>query len=233
MNECLLALIGGLAGSAHCVGMCGGLVISLGVRGQESAVLRRQLVYAAGRVFTYTFAGLTAGYLGLRFGAELSRWPAGQIGLQLIGGVALLLVGFELLGFGPWRGKAESSCLGAALFEGLRGNARAVFLAGMVNGLLPCGLVYAWLAVAFSTADLVRGAAVMACFGFGTIPALAALGAGARWLPCSARHVLAKLAGWVVIASGVALIASAIHGYNTGTPACPLCDPVVISSSGS
>ncbi|MBX7104621.1 MAG: sulfite exporter TauE/SafE family protein [Gemmataceae bacterium] len=225
MNECLLALFGGLAGSAHCVGMCGGLVVSLGVRGQEMAALRRQLIYAAGRVFTYSFAGLAAGYAGLRFGSELDTWPAGRAVLQLVGGLALIVVGLELLGLLPWRAKGDAGCLGPALFEGLRGSARGVFFAGMINGLLPCGLVYAWLAVAFSTASLLRGAAVMACFGVGTIPALAALGAGARWLPCSARHTLARVGGWIVVGSGVALVATAAYGFVVTPVDCPLCGP--------
>jgi sulfite exporter TauE/SafE len=101
-----------------------------------------------------------------------------------------------------------------------------VFFAGMINGLLPCGLVYAWLAVAVSTASLLRGAAVMALFGLGTIPALAALGAGARWLPCSVRHVIARVGAWVVIVSGLALLGAAAWALFTNDPAaCPYCSP--------
>jgi sulfite exporter TauE/SafE len=226
MNELLLALIGGLAGSIHCVGMCGGLVISLGVRGREQSALKRQLVYALGRVFTYTVAGVAAGYAGWRLDGQLAAWPNARVGLQVIGGLGLVAVGLELLGKFPWREKSGSECLGAALFSGLHGSAGGVFFAGTINGLLPCGLVYAWLAVAVSTASLLRGAAVMALFGLGTIPALAALGAGARWLPCSVRHVIARVGAWVVIVSGLALLGAAAWALFTNDPAaCPYCSP--------
>ena len=62
----LLVFVGGLLGSAHCVGMCGGFVLALGVRPGLFANLRRQIAYGLGRVFTYTVGGIAAGMVGLR-----------------------------------------------------------------------------------------------------------------------------------------------------------------------
>ena len=74
MIELPLVFLGGLLGSAHCVGMCGGFAVSIGIgsRGLASN-LRRQLVYTAGRIFTYSFFGIVAGYAGLWIAAQGER----------------------------------------------------------------------------------------------------------------------------------------------------------------
>ena len=65
MIELPLVFLGGLLGSAHCVGMCGGFALSIGVGAKSfTANLQRQLVYTLGRVLTYSFFGVAAGYAG-------------------------------------------------------------------------------------------------------------------------------------------------------------------------
>ena len=67
MIEAPLIVLGGLLGSAHCLGMCGGFVLTLSVRGRRTMTeLQRQSIYAAGRISTYPVAGATAGFVGLR-----------------------------------------------------------------------------------------------------------------------------------------------------------------------
>lgn len=237
MNEWALAFFGGLIGSAHCVGMCGGFVVTLGVRGQGRwRGIYRQLVYAAGRVFTYSIAGVVAGFAGLYL---KSLWPSAHYVpsvLALVAGVTLLYLGLESAGVMPrWRAANEGACFGPSLFSGLYGASRAkhLFLAGMVNGFLPCGLVYAYLGLAFSTADVSRGGLTMLCFGMGTVPALAALGAGASLFSCSARHKLMQCAAWCVVITGVICLYRGLAGLSAGperTVDCPLCSKAILKS---
>jgi sulfite exporter TauE/SafE len=102
-----------------------------------------------------------------------------------------------------------------------------VFLAGLVNGLLPCGLVYAYLALAASSAEPWQGALTMAAFGLGTIPILALVGTGGHFLSRTARWRLLRLAAWCVVLTGVLSILrgiSAVAAYGwQGSPECPLC----------
>ncbi len=90
MIELPLVLVGGLLGSAHCVGMCGGFVLTLGsVAPSWRANLARQLSFGAGRLFTYIALGAAAGYGGFRF-ASTAAIPHTQAWLALVAGGLLL-----------------------------------------------------------------------------------------------------------------------------------------------
>jgi Cytochrome C biogenesis protein transmembrane region len=104
MIELPLVFLGGLLGSAHCVGMCGGFALTIGIgsRGLGSN-LRRQLIYTAGRIFTYSFFGLVAGYAGLWIAARASIWINIQASLSLLAGVLLLGQCLLALGMVPRR----------------------------------------------------------------------------------------------------------------------------------
>jgi sulfite exporter TauE/SafE len=95
----------------------------------------------------------------------------------------------------------------------------------MINGFLPCGLVYSFLAIAFATGHLWHGAAVMACFGLGTIPALATLGVGVTALPCRARQRVLRLGGvaMMVVAALMIYRGGMALAFPTEATTCPLC----------
>lgn len=229
MSECLLALVGGLLGSAHCVGMCGGLVVQLTVRGQRPApAIGRQIVYGLGRVLTYSVMGLAAGYAGLRLKHQFPDTTMPVAILTIIGGVAFILVGCSTLGIRLWSRRQDSkNCSAAKPFADLYGaaNHTHIVLGGMMNGLLPCGLVYSFLAIAFATGNIWHGAAVMACFGLGTIPALATLGVGVAALPCKTRQHVMRAGGLAMIVVAILMV------YRGGTALafpnqaviCPFC----------
>jgi len=229
VNECLLALIGGLLGSAHCVGMCGGLVVQLTVRGQRPVpALGRHLVYGLGRVLTYTFMGLAAGYVGMRLQHQFPDTATPVAILTIIGGVAFVMVGCSTLGIRLWPQRWDTHiCTAAKPFADLYGAAKHanVTLGGMINGLLPCGLVYSFLAIAFATGNLWHGAAVMACFGLGTIPALATLGVGVAVMPCRTRRRILRVGGLAMVIVAVLMIyrGSLALAYPTDVATCPLC----------
>jgi len=85
-----------------------------------------------------------------------------------------------------------------------------VFVAGLATGFLPCGLVYAFLAAAVATGNVLKGMLVMACFGLGTVPAMAAIGCGSRVLSLRLRQHVFRLAACFVVLLGGATIYRAV-----------------------
>lgn len=224
--------VSGLLGSAHCVGMCGGFALAIGAasRGLCSALVR-QVTYGLGRVFTYTVGGAAAGWLGWKLGKQTTGLVEAQTMLCLLAGVLLVVQGLHAAGwlrFGIFS-ETPSGCLGPGLFSALMRDTRSfsVFLAGMVNGLLPCGLVYAFLALAATSGDMLHGAFTMFLFGLGTIPVLAFVGLGGNLLSVAMRRRLLTLAAWCVVLTGLATIARGIGFLNWLGPAqevvCPFC----------
>ena len=205
--ESLAITAGGFLGSAHCIGMCGGFACAVGAgRANFWPLFARQVVYNFGRVFTYAFLGALAGSTGL----YLSRFALGPVNAQqafslLAGGI---MVGLGLVTLGlirlPQRWSTATSQLFAPLFAYFL-NARGwfgYFLAGLANGFLPCGLVYAFLALAAAAQDGPRGAVIMTLFGLGTMPAMLAIGCGTRLLTQTMRLRIYRVAAVFVVALG-------------------------------
>lgn len=210
------ALVLGMAGSAHCVGMCG--PIALAVPSPSNSPSGRwlgTLLINGGRLTTYALLGAAIGVLGL--GMQLAG--LGRV-LSIAGGVLLLLgvivpgqlerwwpTGRLALGIGRLRG---------VLARNLKRTApEALFLTGVLNGLLPCGLVYAALLGAATLASPGDGALFMAAFGLGTWPALVALRMGSGLLGSGARAWLRKVSPALISAMAVLLI---LRGLELGIP---------------
>jgi sulfite exporter TauE/SafE len=232
VTDWLLIFAGGLLGSSHCVGMCGGFVLALGGTGRSpTANVLRQLAYGLGRVFTYATAGVAAGYGGGRLVAETRSLMNAQALLSIAAGLLLLVQGLSAAGvLRPGVRSSGGACLGPGLFGSLlrETRLRSVFLGGVVNGLLPCGLVYAYLALAASSGSLWRGAATMALFGLGTMPLLVLLGScGGSLLSLAGRRLLLRGAAWCVVATGVITLWRGLGclPWFTGTlsEGCPMC----------
>lgn len=102
-----------------------------------------------------------------------------------------------------------------------------VFLAGVFTGLLPCGLVYAFVALAASTSDMIGGIVTMAAFGVGTMPLMVLTGSGSTLFSLAGRRRLLHIAAWCVLLTGVLSIARGVGSlqFSGGAPAtrCPLC----------
>lgn len=207
MEPLVAALLAGLLGSAHCVGMCGGFVALLGV-GSERSVAPRQAAYFAGKTLTYSAFGAIAGGAGHSL-AEAFGAFGGTVGLGL--GVLMVVAGLAVCGVSWGRrtsGGRFAACLGPVVGRLVASERRgAVVALGAVNGLLPCGLVYGMLAVAATSGGAARGALVMAVFGLATVPALAVVGVlGARMRP-ERRVWMQRLAGVLVVAMGLLTVA--------------------------
>lgn len=230
MVEFPLVLAAGLLGSSHCVGMCGPFALAIGAGGGSArGKLARQLVYSAGRLFTYAALGAVAGYCGLRIASltpSLVQLPA----LLSIGaGSFLLYQGLKSVGLirsKPVVG-GTTKCLAGSAFSTFltAGQLRGAFLAGMFTGLLPCGLLYGILGLAASSQDMKAGALIMATFGAGTIPVMVVTGLSGALLSLAARRNLLRVAAWCVVLTGVITIARGVGFlplWHTST-ACPLC----------
>lgn len=223
----------GLLSSAHCVGMCGGFAAAIGAtRGDLMPLLARHLTYSAGRVTTYAFLGACGGYAG----AWLSRLGSAMVTAQqvfsMVAGVIMMLVAASVLGLLPIRRITQSS-LGLLLAPMFRHflNARSsgeLFVAGLANGFLPCGLVYAFLAMAIGNGTLAGGAAIMIAFGLGTVPAMTAVGCGSLVLSHATRLRVYRVAACFVLMAGGATIWRA---WPTRDAPCCAHEPLTVATS--
>ena len=201
----VLIFLGGLAGSLHCVGMCGGFPLALAAAapGRNAA---RQLLYNLGRLNTLLFIGALSGAAGA---AVVAAGPARQLErvLAVISGGFMLVVGLEVVGLlSQISARAAAftrSVLASALGSVLRSRSALAPLAlGVFNAFLPCQLIYAFAARAASTASAAEGALTMLCFGLGTVPAMYALGITGALARPSVRARLSLASGIAVIALG-------------------------------
>ena len=232
MSELPLIALGGLLGSSHCLGMCGPFAITIGLgTGGWWSGLARQLAYSFGRIFTYSCAGALVGYGGLRLAGRGDSFGYLQAAFCVFAGMLLIVQGLASLHLLPRfvAHKGPNLACGALRnFGGLLRSRRLthVFLAGLFTGFLPCGLVYAYLALAASTADLFHGLATMAVFGTGTMPAMVLVGAGGQLLSLAVRRRLFQVAAICVILTGVLTIDRGARAWSQAASenrTCPYC----------
>jgi hypothetical protein len=185
----------GLFGSAHCVGMCGGFSIISRRAGWWPA-------YGIGKTLTYGVLGALVGLLG----HSVFTISGGQRLLSILTGVVLLAVGAATAGLIPDRlalGTRWISRMGPLLGKAMeRGRFRGPLTMGALNGLLPCGLVYAALMKSMESAGPLSAAALMTVFGLATLPGLGLLAVFEGRLSGSRRLLLTTSGGWLVMLVG-------------------------------
>ncbi|GGC18378.1 hypothetical protein GCM10011572_44700 [Pseudoduganella buxea] len=219
----------GLAGSVHCVGMCGGIVGALSAgapartipivpagagaalpMAQVGELTLRVLAYNAGRIASYMAAGALAG--GLAGGAaSLARVAQWQGIAYLLANGMIVALGLYLTGW--WQGLARVEAVGRVLWRHLQplmtpllpmDTLPKAFALGGLWGWLPCGMVYSVLLTALLSGSAAGGAAAMLAFGLGTLPMLLALGlAGATLRGALQRPGVRRACGLLVLAFGV------------------------------
>jgi len=163
------AFILGLLGSLHCAGMCGPLAVALANANSSAGVLISRILYNLGRVVTYSLIGIVLGTVGK--GISLAGWQQAfsiLIGLLIM---SYLLLGSKWIPANPFNTGQLNSWLKKMLGKYLgRAGFGSSFLTGLLNGLLPCGLVYIALAGAVAAGDVFSGMSYMFVFGMGTFP---------------------------------------------------------------
>lgn len=174
MEPVLAALLIGLAGGVHCVGMCGGIVAGIASSARNRAGVL--VAYQLGRIGTYTAFGALAGMLGSAALLASSILPV-QRALYALTALALVALGLYMAGITRVLAPVERA--GAVLWRHIAPISRQLVPArtpvhaaalGAVWGFVPCGLVYSVLATALVSGDPARGALVMLAFGAGTLP---------------------------------------------------------------
>jgi hypothetical protein len=213
MTDLWTALLLGLAGSAHCAGMCGPLVLALpSTQAQPLAHLIGRVLYNLGRVLTYGLLGVVFGLLGQTLAmAGVQRWVSLGLGLAILAGLIFSRTPVFRL---PVAGTV--SWLKTALGFFLRKRGQGALLAlGFLNGLLPCGLVYAACAGAAATGGVLTGVQYMLVFGLGTVPMMLALGLAGTALHGTLRQKFQKL-----IPASLMLLAALLilRGLSLGIP---------------
>lgn len=166
------AFVLGLLGSAHCAAMCGPLHLAVG---QGGAPVRTTVMLNAGRVITYMLIGALFGLFGRGLGlAGLQRFVAIVLAVLMLAALVVPALAARL--HRPVVPSIWVARLRSAVARRLRrSSAQAVFITGMLNGLLPCGMVYVAVAGALAQEGPMNGALFMAAFGAGTWPALLAV----------------------------------------------------------
>ena len=181
MNSAVIftAFATGLAGSAHCIGMCGGISVSLGLGSMKKRLLP---VYHGGRLASYATLGLVFGCLLPLIGVR-DYSPAWAMALRLAAALVMFAIGLQIaLGINLLR---RLERYGSRLWQPLAGFVQSLLpvrtgsdalLLGFLWGLLPCGLIYSALALAVVSGNPLHAALVMLAFGAGTLPAMLLLG---------------------------------------------------------
>ncbi|MBF0401287.1 MAG: sulfite exporter TauE/SafE family protein [Magnetococcales bacterium] len=203
-----LTFLAALLGSGHCIGMCGGIAAACslsGARGAEQSLWRawqRPLLYTLGRVGTYMVLGALTGWLGSL--ALLQLRPMQWNGLpHLAVGVTMVIMGIHTSGLfslaaggqGGWFFGWSRSVSEAKRFWQPLGM-------GVLTGLLPCSLHWAFQAQAFATASLLGGMTVLLAFALGTLPAMWGFALLSTWLDRRARQRVMQVAGLLIVLMG-------------------------------
>lgn len=210
------ALFSGLIGSLHCLGMCGPIVLMLptGITSKTMFLLGR-LAYNLGRIITYAIMGTISGMLG-----HLVMLAGFQQVLSIVAGVTILLVFFIPGKFfrrvSPSFIKNITNRLQNIWSKLLSSSGVfSLFLIGLLNGLLPCGLVYVALAASSTTGSAMGGLLFMIIFGLGTVPLMLVFSLFSGLLPSRIRLWATRLIPIGAIALAVLLI---LRGLSLGIP---------------
>ncbi len=211
------ALFIGLAGSFHCIGMCGPIALALPVNhGSKFSLIAGRTLYNLGRAFTYAFIGFFAGLVG----QSLSLAGAQQA-VSIFSGMLILIIvlmpsrvssKLSLLkpayGFTSWLKKKFGLLL-------TKKSLNSIFFIGLLNGFLPCGMVYLALAGALATAGILDGATYMFLFGLGTLPVMLAVSLAGNFISIEARSRINRLVPVFMVALAILFI---LRGMNLGIP---------------
>ena len=189
----------GVITSIHCVGMCGGIMLSQSI-GKESMnkfeAIKPALLYNAGRVIAYTILGGVIGAIGSVFALSLTAKAA----LQLFAGVFMIMMGFNMAGFKVFRKfqikLPNVSCRAMS-------KPRAPFFVGLLNGLMPCGPLQTMQIFALGTGSAAAGALSMFMFSIGTVPLMLTFGALSGLLSKGYTKKILKFSGVLIIMLGL------------------------------
>jgi len=212
-----LALTIGFIGSLHCIAMCGPIAFALPSVGKSlPSKLLSRLIYNSGRILTYGVLGLLFGLVGQGIKlAGFQQWLSIGVGIAIL----LLLVADisfikKLNMFSPLY-KAISYAKGTIIRLFSVHSYSSLFLIGLLNGLLPCGLVYIALTTSIATANAFQGALFMVVFGMGTLPLMFLAAFSGSLLN---QNITRKFSRTIPVMMLVVSLMLIVRGMNLGIP---------------
>jgi len=214
VNFYVIVSVAFLGSLGHCVGMCGGFIVAYTAAKIDSSRGRAyqffcHFLYNFGRVTSYAIIGVIFGLLGSMF--VFDHISIGIFNIAI--GIFMFFMGLSLMGKLRFLTSIEFSLAGSSFVKKLFSvliHSKALpsfFFLGMLNGFLPCGLVYFFAASAASTASAFWGGVVMLVFGLSTMPVLLGLGFVVGSLKSSNfRKIMIQIASFVIIIFGLYMI---------------------------
>ena len=220
------ALVAGFFGSAHCLGMCGGIAGLYAVKLEVASLGRRlhlAVLYNVGRILGYALLGFLVAGIGRTLAGVI---PALAGPVRLASGLLIILVGLQLAF--AWRPLDILERGGARIWQQIAPSAKGLLpvtsapkalALGVLWGFLPCGLVYSALLIAATSGEALNGAYVMTAFGLGTAPAMLLTGLGSAQLQAFMAKTWARRgAGLLVVVMGLITLWMPVTGLFGGDP---------------
>ncbi|QSE96307.1 sulfite exporter TauE/SafE family protein [Fulvivirga lutea] len=206
----IIGLTIGLFGGFHCIAMCGPVAAFLH---SKSGTKLSMLLYNAGRLITYVFLGVVVGFVGV--GIQFADW---QSAVSVISGVALLLMiivpklanrlsGWSSANFVVSKFRTKLLSINRTK------NSFTYLILGVINGLLPCGLVYMALIASLNGGGMLESILVMTGFGLGTWPLMSVVMLGSGFL--NKQILFKRLVPSLSIIVGILLI---VRGLSLDIP---------------
>ena len=203
-----LAFATGVFGALHCLGMCSGIAGGFFVRYAHEAA--SVLQYQVTRILVYGLLGVAGAVLG-KVLVQTGIVGKGQGLLMMAAGTIIFVIGLHMLDLLPGLGRERHGrCKTAPGTQNVAFPTKLPpyrpwmpILAGAVNGMIPCSLVFSIAIKATATANPLRAGLLMLAFGLGTLPTMGLVGLTGMVIGRNARGVFAKLTGLAVVALGV------------------------------
>ncbi|MCT2564450.1 sulfite exporter TauE/SafE family protein [Chryseobacterium herbae] len=213
----LSAIALGFASGFHCIGMCGPIALSMGLtKKQATNFYLQNLTYQFGRIFTYSLLGAILGIIGEGF--EMAGF---QQYLTIVAGILLIIM--ALFSFGGKDFASKIPFLSKFLYSVKlnlgkllqKADYRSRFSTGVLNGFLPCGMVYMALTASLASGGMWQGASYMALFGLGTLPFMFAVVLAGNLMNQAFRVKVLKAVPVIMIILGGLFI---LRGLELGIP---------------
>lgn len=195
----LMIFVVGILTSLHCIGMCGGIMLSQSISNEHKNKLHSinpSILYNLGRIISYTLLGAIVGALGSVFSLSIKA----TAGLQIIAGVFMIIMGLNMSGFSIFQ-KFNINILFPKM--PIIKKPQAPFFIGMLNGLMPCGPLQTMQLYALGTGSALKGALSLFIFSLGTVPLMLSFGSISGLLNKVYTKTILKFSGIIIIILGL------------------------------
>lgn len=208
-----LMFIFGLLTSFHCMGMCGGIVISNSIRNKG---VSSSVIYNFGRIISYTAIGAIAGSLG--YAVNFTGIWKGVV--PILGGIFMVLLAIKYLNLSPILRRFNIKMPAVFAKRIFGGRYNSVFIIGLFSGLMPCGPLQMIQLYALGTKSIFIGAVSAFVFSLGTVPVLFAFGLINSTINKKYTRLVTRLSAVIVLVLGVAMLGRglALAGVDVSIP---------------